>query len=66
MPSKSTLKKKPGETKSEYVSRLMKNKTMQKEYKDPKQRVAVAYSYWRQSTNKSKSKSKSQSKTTKR
>ena len=29
MPSKSTLKKKPGENKSEYVSRLMKNKTMQ-------------------------------------
>lgn len=66
MPSKSTLKRKPGETKSEYVSRLMKNKTMQKEYKDPKQRVAVAHSYLRQSTNKSKSKSKSQSKTTKR
>jgi len=66
MPSKGTLKKKPRETKSEYVSHLMKNKTMQKEYKDPKQRVAVAYSYWRQSTNKSKSKSKSQSKTTKR
>lgn len=47
MPTKSTLKKKLGETKSEYVQRLMKNKTMRKEYKDPKQRVAVAYSYWR-------------------
>jgi len=66
MPSKTTLKKKPGETKSEYVSRLMKNKTMQREYKDPKQRAAVAYSYWRQSTNKSKSKSKSKSKKSKR
>jgi hypothetical protein len=39
---------------------------MQREYKDPKQRAAVAYSYWEQATNKSKSKSKSQSKTTKR
>ena len=58
MPSKSILKRKPGETKSEYVSRLMGNKTMQREYKDPKQRAAVAYSYYRQSTNKSKSKSK--------
>lgn len=66
MPSKATLKKKPRETQSEYVARLMGNKTMQREYKDPKQRAAVAYSYWRQSTNKSKSKSKSQSKTTKR
>ena len=48
MPSKATLKRKPGETKSEYVSRLMKNKTMQREYKNPKQRYAVANSYWRQ------------------
>jgi len=66
MPSKATLKRKPGKTRSKYVSRLVKNKTMQKKYKDPKQRVAVAHSYLRQSTNKSKSKSKSQSKTTKR
>jgi hypothetical protein len=58
MPSKSTLKKKPGETRSEYVSRLMSNKTMQKEYPKQKQRVAVAYSYWKQAANKSKSKSK--------
>lgn len=47
MPSKATLKRKPGETKSEYVSRLMGNKTMQREYRDTKQRAAVAYSYWR-------------------
>lgn len=58
MPSKSTLKRKPGETRSEYVSRLMGNKTMQKEYPEQKQRAAVAYSYWRQTTNKTKSKSK--------
>lgn len=49
MPSKSTLKKKPGETRSEYLQRLMGNKTMQREYKDTKQRAAVAYSYYRQS-----------------
>jgi hypothetical protein len=55
MPSKSTLKRKPGETRSEYVSRLMRNKTMQKEYPEQKQRAAVAYSYWKQQT-KSKSK----------
>ena len=66
MPSKSTLKRKPGETRSEYVSRLMSNKTMQKEYPNQKQRAAVAYSYWRQNTNKSKSKSKRKSKKTKR
>lgn len=48
MPSKSTLKRKPGETKSEYIQRLMSNKTMQKEYKQRDQRYAVANSYWRQ------------------
>jgi len=58
MPSKTTLKRKPGETRSEYVSRLMGNKTMQKEYPEQKQRAAVAYFYWKQTTNKSKSKSK--------
>lgn len=34
MPSKSTLKKKPRETRSEYVGRLMGNKTMQREYNE--------------------------------
>jgi len=48
MPSKSTLKRKPGETKSEYIQRLMSNKTMLREYPRRDQRYAVANSYWRQ------------------
>jgi len=48
MPSKSTLKRKPGETKSEYLQGLMDNKTMLREYPRRDQRYAVANSYWRQ------------------
>ena len=41
------LKPKPRETKSEFISRFMSNKLMEKEYK-PKQRLAIAYKTWRE------------------
>lgn len=40
-------KPKKGEKKQKYISRFMSNDTMQKEYKDRKQRLAIAYSTWR-------------------
>jgi len=39
---------KKGETTREYVSRFMKSKEAQKDFPDPKQRAAVAYSKARQ------------------
>ena len=38
-----------GESQDAFISRAMGNKVMQNEYKDKKQRLAVAYSQWRRS-----------------
>ena len=41
-------KPKRGESKDEYVHRFMRNDAMKREYPDIKQRLAVAYSEWRE------------------
>lgn len=41
---------KKDETEKEFISRFMSNEEMKKEYPEEKQRVAVAYSYWRKGT----------------
>jgi len=40
-------KPKQKETKEHYIARFMKNAIMQDEFKDRKQRLAVAYATWR-------------------
>lgn len=40
-------KPKKDETKENFISRFMSNDTMKREFPDVKQRVAVAFSVWR-------------------
>lgn len=41
------LKPKKYERKEKFISRFVKSKIMAKEYKKPKQRIAIAYTIWR-------------------
>lgn len=41
-------KPKKYEKKGDYISRFLKSKTAKKEFTDKEQRIAVAYSIWRE------------------
>jgi len=41
------IKPKKYERRQDFIKRFMKNKRMKQEYKDREQRLAVAYSTWR-------------------
>ncbi len=43
------LKPKKGETENQFIKRFMSNEAMKKEFPEQKQRIAIAFSTWKQS-----------------